>query len=58
MTSIELPWHLREQVLLLMKHQEEEEHRHHMGKMAGTLDNHYNITDVTRFTLQKIDQTE
>jgi hypothetical protein len=48
----------REQGLLLMKHQEEEEHGHHMGKMAGTLDQHYNITGATRFTSQKLDQTE
>jgi hypothetical protein len=40
MTSIELPWQPREQGLLLMKHQEEGEHGNHMGKMAGTLDQH------------------
>jgi hypothetical protein len=48
----------REQGLLLMKHQEEEDLGLHMGKMAGTLDQHWNITDVTRFTLRKQDQTE
>jgi hypothetical protein len=40
MNLLELPWHPQEKGLLLMKHQEEEEHGHHMGKMAGTLDQH------------------
>jgi hypothetical protein len=40
MTSIELQWFPREQGLLLMKLQEEEELGLHMGKMAGTLDQH------------------
>jgi hypothetical protein len=30
----------------------------HMGKMAGTLDQHWNITDAIRFTLQKLDPAE
>jgi hypothetical protein len=50
MTSIELPWHPQEQELLLMKHQEEEELGLHMAKMAGILDQHYNITDATQCT--------
>jgi hypothetical protein len=29
-----------------------------MVKMAGTLDQHWNITDDIRFTLQKLDPTE
>jgi hypothetical protein len=58
MISTEHPWHPREQRLLLMKHQEEEELGLHMGKMAGTLDQHWNITDATRFTLRKIDPAE
>jgi hypothetical protein len=32
MASIELPWHPREQGLLIIKHQEEEELGHHMGR--------------------------
>jgi hypothetical protein len=49
-TSIELPWHPQGQGLLLMKHQEEEELGLHMGKMAGTLDQHWNITGAIQFT--------
>jgi hypothetical protein len=45
----------REQGLLLIKHQEEEELGLHMVKMAGTLDQPWNITDAIRFTLQKLD---
>jgi hypothetical protein len=40
MTSIELPWHPREQEVLLMKHHEEEELGLHMDKMADILDQH------------------
>jgi hypothetical protein len=58
MTLIEHPWHPQEQELLHMKHQAEEELGHHMGKMAGTLDQHWNITDDIRFTSQKQDQKE
>jgi hypothetical protein len=58
MTSIEHPRHPREQELLLMKHQDEEELGLHMGKMAGTLDQHWNTTDATRFTLRKQDNAE
>jgi hypothetical protein len=50
--------HPREQGLLLMKHLEEGKLGLHMGNMAGTLDQHWNITDATRFTLQKPDPTE
>jgi hypothetical protein len=37
-----------------MKHQEEEELRLHMVKMAGTLDQNWNIIDAILFTLQKL----
>jgi hypothetical protein len=57
MTSIEHPCNTREQGLLLMKHLDEEELGFHMGKMAGTLDQYWNITDATRFTLRKQDPT-
>jgi hypothetical protein len=40
MTLIEHPWHPREQEISHMKHHAEEERGHHMGKMAGTLDQH------------------
>jgi hypothetical protein len=40
MTLIEHPWHPQEQELSHMTHQTEEERGHHMGKMAGTLDQH------------------
>jgi hypothetical protein len=56
--SIEHPWHPRKQGLLLMKNQDEEELRLHMVKMAGTLDQHWNITDAIKFTLQKLDPAE
>jgi hypothetical protein len=58
MISTEHPWHPLEQELLRMKHQEEEELGIHMVKMAGTLDQHWNITDATGFTLQKLDPAE
>jgi hypothetical protein len=41
-----------------MTHLEEGKLELQMGKMAGTLDQHWNITDATRFTLQKPDPTE
>jgi hypothetical protein len=41
-----------------MKHHEEEELGLHMAKMAGTLDQHWNIIDDILFTLQKIDPAE
>jgi hypothetical protein len=40
MTLIDHPWHPRDQELLHMKHQAEEELGHHMGNMAGSLDQH------------------
>jgi hypothetical protein len=58
MISTEHHWHPREQGLLLVKHQEKEEFGFHMVKMAGTLDQHWNITDAIRFTLQKRDPAE
>jgi hypothetical protein len=55
MISTEHHWHPLEEEVWLMKHQEEEELGIHMVKMAGTLDQHWNITDDIRFTLQKLD---
>jgi hypothetical protein len=55
MISTEHHWHPREQELLLIKHQEKGKLGLHMVKMAGTLDQHWNITDVIRFTLQTLD---
>jgi hypothetical protein len=55
MISTEHLWHPREQGLLLMKHQGKEELGLHMVKMAGTLDQNWNITDAIRFKLQKLD---
>jgi hypothetical protein len=58
MISTEHPWHPREQGLSLMKHQDEEKLGLHMGKMAGTLDQHWNITGDIWFTLRKLDPAE
>jgi hypothetical protein len=58
MTLIEHPWHPREQGLLLMKHLDDEKLGPHMGKMAGTLDQQWNITYATRFTSRKQDPAE
>jgi hypothetical protein len=41
-----------------MKHQAGEEHGHHMDKMAGILVQPWSITDVTKFTSPKQEQTE
>jgi hypothetical protein len=41
-----------------MKHQEEEELGLHMVKMAGTLYQHWNITDAIQFPSQKLDPAE
>jgi hypothetical protein len=56
--STEHHWHLQEQELLLMKHHEKEERGLHMVKMAGTLDQHWNIIDAIQFILQKLGTAE
>jgi hypothetical protein len=58
MITTEHHWRLREQELLLMKHHEKEKRGIHMVKMAGTLDQHWNITDAIRFISQKQDPAE
>jgi hypothetical protein len=44
--------------IIAHENQEEEEFGLHMFKMAGTLDQHWNIIDDIRFTFQKLDPAE